>query len=258
MNESLAITAVLGLSLGSFLNVCIYRIPRNISVISPRSFCPHCNRQLHWFELVPVGSYFLARGKCKVCSGKISITYPVNEVFVALLFVFLYYRYGMSSEFVAASAFSFLMLTVAIIDWKYFVVPNVLVLSGVVLGVLLKLTLSGSTIIHDTIAAILAFVTVFAIRYWGNIYFKKEAMGLGDVKLAALIGFFMGFQLFLVSLWLASLAGAIYGISRHVVLKHANEEKIPFGSFLGITSVIVMISHDVIDQLFERWLTLVQ
>lgn len=258
MNESLAITALLGLSFGSFLNVCIYRIPRRISVISPRSFCPHCNRQLHWFELVPVGSYVLARGKCKACSGKISITYPLNEVFVALLSVLLFYRYGMSSEFATTAAFTFLMLLVAIIDWKYFVVPNVVVLSGAVLGVILKFSFAGSTIVQDAIAALLAFATVLAVRFWGNIYFKKETMGLGDVKLAALIGFFIGFQFFLVSLWLASLAGAIFGISRQVLSKNSKNEKIPFGSFLAITSVEVMVFHDAIKQLFERWLTFLQ
>lgn len=258
MNESLAITALLGLSFGSFLNVCVYRIPRRISVISPRSFCPHCDRQLHWFELVPVGSYVIARGKCKACSGKISITYPLNEIFVALLSVLLFYRYGMSSEFATTAAFSFLMLLVAIIDWKYLVVPNVVVLSGAVLGALLKLSFAGSTIVQDAIAAILAFATVLAVRFLGNIYFKKETMGLGDVKLAALIGFFIGFQFFLVSLWLASLAGAIFGISRHVFSKNSKSEKIPLGFFLAITSVVVMVSHDAINQLFERWLTFLQ
>ncbi len=258
MNESLAITALLGLSLGSFLNVCIYRIPRRISVISPRSFCPHCNRQLHWFELVPVGSFMLARGKCKTCSGKISLTYPLIEVFVALLAVLLFYKYGLSSEFATTAAFSFLMLLVAIIDWKYLVVPNVVLLSGAVLGVILKLSFTGSTIVQDAVNAILAFATVLAVRFLGNIYFKKESMGLGDVKLAALIGFFIGFQFFLVSLWLASLAGAIFAISRHVLLTNSKDEKIPFGFFLACTSVIVMVSHDAINQLFERWLTFLQ
>ncbi len=258
MNESFAITALLGLSMGSFLNVCVYRIPRNISVISPRSFCPHCNRQLQWYELVPVGSYLFARGKCRKCSGRISVTYLVNEVIVALLFIILFYRYGMSTEFALAAAFSCLMLAVAIIDWQYLAVPNVVVVSGFVIGIVVKLSFGDASIIRDAVAAMLAFVTLFTVRFSGNAYFKKETMGWGDVKLAGLIGFFIGFQFFLGSLWLASAAGAMFGFVRQQGVKNPEEEKIPFGSFLAFASMAAMFSRDAINQLFERWSTLLQ
>jgi len=252
MTESLIITALLGLSLGSFLNVCIYRIPRGMSVVSPRSFCPACHRQLQWFELIPVLSFLLAGGKCRSCAGKISFGYPLMELFVGLLSIFYFYRFGISGELAIVATFSLVMLVVAMIDWKYFVIPNAVLLTGMAFGVILKISFAGPAIITSLFASALAFVTLFAVRYSGNIYFKKETMGFGDVKLAAVIGFFIGFQLFLVSLWIAAIVGIIFSILRKLLLK-TSDEKIPLGCFLAVASVVVMVTQDTIIQYLDRW-----
>ncbi len=258
MNESLTIAALVGLSLGSFLNVCTYRIPRRISIVTPRSFCPHCKRQLEWFELVPIASYVIARGKCRTCLGKISTSYPLIELSVGLLLVAYFYRFGFSGEFTIVTVFSLVMLLVAAIDWKYLIIPNRVLLTGIILGVILKFWFTPSTMTGACLAAALALTTVLAVRYFGNLFFKKETMGFGDVKLAALVGFFIGFQSFLVSLWIASIVGVLFGFSRQFLLKTPKEPKLPFGSFLAFTSVIVMLCQNAINQFLEQWLILMQ
>jgi len=258
MNESLTITVLVGLSLGSFLNVCIYRIPRSLSIVTLRSFCPHCKCQLHWFELVPVASYILARGKCRTCSGTISASYPLVEISVGLLLVFYVYKLGISPEFTIVTAYSLVMFLVAMIDWKYLMIPNTVLAAGVILGVILRFWVAPWTLSGGFIAAAFAFTTVLSIRFFGNMFFKKETMGFGDVKLAALVGFFIGFQSFLVSLWTASIIAVIFGVSRQLFLKAPKETKLPFGSFLAFTSVVVMLFQNVINQHLGRWLILLQ
>lgn len=170
------------------------------------------------------------------------------EVVVGISTILLFWKYRLSGELIIVGFFLLLMLLVAVIDWQHLIIPNEVLLAGIVIGLAIKLLLGHENTASDIVSAISAFAVVSAIRFLGSAYFKKEAMGMGDVKLAALIGFFLGWQLFLLSLWFAAVGGSIYGIARS-----GKGIRIPFGSFMAATSAIVMIFRDEVSQLLVQY-----
>jgi leader peptidase (prepilin peptidase)/N-methyltransferase len=261
---------LLGLALGSFINVCIYRLPRGISLLK-RSHCPHCVTKLLWFELVPLASFVLLRGKCSNCASRISWRYPVAEFFVGIFTVWLFLLFGPSLKFLAVAGFVMLMLLVAIVDWRHLIIPNRILAIGVGMGVGLGLLFSTDTVLTSLISSLCALGTMLAIFFAGNWLFKKETMGLGDVKLAGLSGLYIGYKEFLVALWLAALCGLVYGLwlklrkVNHAVrfldsqrLSSETSLQLPLGAFLACASSIIMILAQTemlnMQSLVEAWL----
>jgi leader peptidase (prepilin peptidase) / N-methyltransferase len=263
MFESVVILFLLGLSLGSFVNVCIYRLPRGISVVYLRSFCPHCQNIIDFPELIPVLGFLIAGGRCKSCSSRISFLYPIIELFVASVTVFVFYQKGISLSALVLMVFFLLMLTIALIDWKYLIIPNQIVIVGVVAGFLIK-GLSGETAFIDSLlASFISFLTLLVVMLLGNIFLKKPSMGGGDVKLAAVIGLFLGYWDFMIALWLASIVGTVFGLMRSRIgnagfpmsySQSAIDSKLPFGSFLAATSVFILFFQQQIQGLIDTWL----
>ncbi len=266
------IIALLGLSLGSFINSCAYRLPRRISLVTPRSFCPECQAQLRWFELIPVLSYIGLRGKCGHCHSKISLIYPVLEILVVAMTVLLFLIHGVTWTFLTSCIFFLLVLVVGVIDWKHQVIPNAVVVTGLISGLLLRILPAEGRVTSALLGSAICFGSMLSIRLLGTFVFRKDVMGMGDVKLAGVIGLFVGIQDFFVSLWLASVLGTtcwmvarivksrgitrspsdqITGLPYHQLIQST---RLPFGTFLSCSSFAVCLLQPDIDLFLNSWL----
>ena len=193
----------LGLAIGSFLNVCIYRLPLGESVVSPPSRCPSCGRGLRWFENVPVLGYVLLGGRCRTCRVALSLMYPIVEAGTALLFVLQYWQLGWQPLLAVRLLFVAAMIVLFAIDIQHRILPNIITLPGVAVGV------AASFLFEPGWLASLIGVAAGGGVLWavGEAYFRirgEEGMGMGDVKMLAMIGAFLGWQLMLVTLLIAS------------------------------------------------------
>jgi leader peptidase (prepilin peptidase)/N-methyltransferase len=244
VSEVITIGFLFGASIGSYLNVCAYRIPRAISVVSGRSFCPSCGRVLRWFELIPIVSFFvICRGRCTRCGGPISLQYPVVEFLSGAWVVLAVLTGGPSRETLLLVLFGLSMLLVALIDWRHYVIPNKVLLWSLGLVVAIKAATCPSAIWPALLALVISFVVVFLILSLGRFLFGREVMGMGDAKLAAVIAFMLGLPGVFLSLWLGAVGGLTLAAVRKVTVggQGPKEERIPFGSFLALSSVALAL-----------------
>jgi len=232
-----ALVTVLGACVGSFLNVCIYRLPRHESLMWPGSRCTRCARALSWYENVPVVSWVLLRGRCRTCREPVSWMYPIVEVITALTFLSGYLLYGISAIGAVRVLFACALIVLFVTDLQHKILPNVITVPGIVVGFVLSLFLPPGW--RDSLIGIaIGGGTLFAIA---EAYYRLrglEGLGMGDVKLLAMIGAFLGWKLVLLTLVMASLSGSIIGValiaSKRGNLKYA----LPFGTFLAIGAVV--------------------
>ncbi len=236
------LSALFGLSLGSFANVCIYRIPRKLSVVHPRSFCPSCGRTLRWYELFPILSFVFLNRQCRTCRSRIPIRYPLVELASGVTSLLMFFNCGLTADFIMKTVLFVLLMIIAIIDWEFLIIPNILVAAGLVLGVVDASLVSRLPIIAAFISALACGAMVFLVRVAGNAVYRKETMGLGDVKLAVLLGLFIGLPDFLLALWLAAALGIAYWLIRHLLSGADRELKLPFGSFLAASSFLLYLA----------------
>ncbi len=256
-----------GLLIGSFLNVCIFRLPRDLSVVRPRSFCPACEQTIAWYDNIPVVSFILLRGRCRRCNEPISIRYPLVELVTAVLFSGALYHYGVSLPALKFCAFSAIIVTLVAADLEERILPDEFTLGGVVLGLILawfaplNIALayllapnSRNTHLLSVIEAALgAIVAAGAIWLVGELYYrlrKREGLGFGDVKMVAMIGAFMGLQGALLTLIAGSILGGIGGLI-YIFLtgKNASTYQLPFGAFLGVSAMAIAVFGEAI----VRW-----
>ena len=252
---------ILGLTIGSFLNVCIYRIPLpDKSIYSPRrSFCPECNQTIKAYDNIPLLSYLLLGGKCRHCKVKISIIYPIVELATAVLFLVMYLRFGKTLEFVLAVIFVALLIPIFVIDARHYIIPNVISLTGLILGLgIVGLIAYQRGSIDFLRIRLIGFVAgglaLWLIAIIGSAIMRKTAMGGGDVKLMAIIGLFLGaWKELVMVIGISALTGAIIGTLLIVIWKRDRESPIPFGPFLAGAAVVVLLWG---DQLWESYLQL--
>ncbi len=221
-----------------------------MSVVKPRSFCPNCKTTLRWYELIPVISFLFLRGKCRSCGAKISIRYPIIEILCGIVFVLLFSMDDMTIDFVAHSCFFALLLMIFVIDWENLTIPNGIIIGGLIIGIMINLSISLHPLIEAVGSALLAAIVMFAIRWIGNAVFKKETMGMGDVKLAALVGLFLGVQNFLFAVWAAAVIGCVYWTIKRFSFDSPKDAKLPFGSFLSLASFLVLMMSNQLSRLF--------
>ncbi len=226
----------LGLAIGSFLNVCIYRIPRNQSIAFPPSSCPSCGSEIKWYELFPVFSYIFLKGKCSTCKAPISWRYPLVEAITGVLFVWTYNIFGISFDTLTLSILASLMLVVALTDIDHRIIPNKIVIFGLIVGVILDIVRFGLNIKFILIGIAVGFGFMFLV-----FVLSRGQMGMGDVKLAAVMGVFLGWQGTLVALFLAFALGSVYGIILMVFFGKSRKAKIPFGPFMALATVIAYV-----------------
>lgn len=204
---------VLGLCIGSFLNVVIARLPAGLSVVKPRSRCPRCEKGIAWYDNFPVVSWVVLRAKCRSCGLPISPRYPTVELLTGLLALALAQRYGVDWRVLTFLAFVALLVAIAYIDLDYWIIPDELSITGIVLGLLASLVNPDLTFVDALIGGAAGFASFALVGFVGAKVFRKEALGQGDWFLLAMIGAFLGWKALLPVILLSSLQGAIVGIA---------------------------------------------
>ena len=240
---SVAVLFLLGLLVGSFLNVCIYRIPRRESLAWPASHCTSCNRALSWYENVPVVSWSLLRGRCRTCRAPISMVYPIVELITAVLFAGGYVIYGWTPLLAVRLLFTCAMIVLFVIDLQHRILPNVITLPGIVLG----LAFSAAFPPGWLAAAIGAIAGGGALYLIAEAYYRVrgvEGLGMGDVKMLAMIGAFLGWQLTIVTLMLASFSGSLIGVGLMASGRRGMQAALPFGTFLAVGALVAAVYGD--------------
>ena len=258
------LAALAGLLIGSFLNVCIYRLPRDLSVVAPRSFCPECETTIHWYDNVPLLSFVLLRGRCRKCGARIPIRYPLVELLTAAAFFCAFRFLGASLGAVKYSLFGALLIMLVFSDLEERILPDEFTLGGIVLGIgfayfvhlddglmaFFLRSLGNAGLISMGESAFAALLCAGALWLVATLYEKlrhREGLGLGDVKMVAMIGAFLGMQAALLTLILGSLLGAVVGLLYiWTTGKDASTYELPFGSFLGIAALGVGFALNVI------------
>jgi leader peptidase (prepilin peptidase)/N-methyltransferase len=254
--ETLAGT-LFGLIIGSFLNVCIYRMPRDLSVVAPRSFCPHCEAPIAWYDNIPLVSFLLLGGRCRHCQARIPLRYLVVELLTAASFALVAHRYGFTFAGLKGCVFSALVIGLVFSDLEEFILPDELTVGGAVAGVLFALAVPldsffmallvpqawGPRPVWIAESLLGAIVSSGALWIVGALYQrlrKREGLGLGDVKMVAMIGAFLGLQGALLTLVIGSVLGSVIGLLFITIArKDYSTYELPFGSFLGVAALIV-------------------
>jgi len=232
---------ILGLIVGSFSNVCIYRIPRNESIIYPASHCPKCRSNISPKDNIPLLSYILLKGRCRNCKSKISIQYPIVELLTGLIYLIIYLTYGLSIQSLIYIILSSALIIIAFIDLNEQVIPEVISLPGIVIGLILSFFVPYILFINSALGIVIGGGIILITRLAGSVIFKKEAMGRGDIKLAAMIGAFLGWRYIIISLFLGFFLGALAGIVLILSKIKSREDAIPFGPFIVLGSFITLL-----------------
>jgi leader peptidase (prepilin peptidase)/N-methyltransferase len=232
---------ILGLIVGSFSNVCIYRIPGNESIIFPASHCPKCRSKISPKDNIPLLSFILLKGRCRNCKSKISIQYPIVELLSGLIYLIIYLAYGLSIQFLIYIILSSALVIIAFIDLNEQIVPDVISLPGIVIGFIISFFVPYISFINSALGVVAGGGIILIIGMAGSAIFKKEAMGGGDVKLAAMIGAFLGWRYIIISLFLGFFLGALAGIILILSKIKSREDVVPFGPFIVLGSFITLL-----------------
>ena len=240
---------MIGAIFGSFYYVVAYRIPKGESIIAPPSHCPNCNHRLGPLELIPIFSFLLQGGKCKNCKQKISIFYPLFEIFSGLLFGFSYLSYGFSLDLIVVLTFVSLIEIIMLSDYYYMIISDgVLVVFALMLIIEMIPIYGWYYALMHIIYGLIAFVVMYLIKLLGDFIFKKESMGGGDIKLMFTFGLMFGWKMAIVSIFIASVVGLPISL---ILLKRNNEHVLPFGPYLGIASLIIVLFKINIDMILS-------
>lgn len=236
-----------GAVIGSFLNVVIYRLPRKQSFVHGRSHCPRCNAPIRWWQNIPVLSFIFLRGRCYDCRDRISIRYPVVELLTAVMFAGWIYRLGptvMAAGYIYLSA---ILICVLFIDWDFQIIPDVLTYPSLAIG-LVWAFFAPIGIVQSLLGAVIGGGGLLLIALVGDWVFKKESMGGGDIKLAAVLGAFLGWKLVVLVFFLSALIGAVASLIWMMISAQMRQQRmIPFGPFLAAGAVVAAIwGHDLI------------
>ncbi len=236
----LAYAALIGLSFGSFLNVCILRLPKSESLFKPRSRCMSCGRQITWYENVPVLSWLALRGRCLSCKVPISVQYPLVELATGAIWVGAYLYFGLNWQALSAAIFCTLLLGIAVTDAREYIIPDEFSLGGLALGLALSFAPGSPSPLMSFIGAALSFGLMYGVAVVGEWVFKKPALGGGDIKMMAMVGAFLGPLYALLTIFVGSLVGAV--IFGPIGLKTG--KLVPFGVFLAVGAAVVLLWGD--------------
>jgi leader peptidase (prepilin peptidase)/N-methyltransferase len=234
----LAVSGLAGALFGSFLNACVYRVPRGISIVTPPSACPRCGSLIRPYDNVPVLAWVWLGGRCRSCREPISPRYPVVEALTALVFAVLAARYGFGLELLSAVVFAWAMIFVTLVDFDARIIPDALTIPGTALGLLASLV-TPLAFRDALIGSAGGFFLLWGIAWGYHRLTGVEGMGGGDIKLAALLGAFLGWSGFLLALFLASLAGAVVGGLLMILGRGGRRTALPFGTFLAPAGLLV-------------------
>ena len=251
---------ILGALVGSFFNVCVYRLPRGISIVRPRSFCTNCKKMIHWHDNIPFLSYILLKGKCRNCGAKYSFKYFIVEFLTGLGFLFLYAKFGLSLNFLMYAALVSGLIVATFVDIELREIPDEISLGGVGIGVLFNIFKSLNPgiqsnilpVVDSLIGVVVGGGIIYLTGLFGNLLFFKllrkktidgetETMGGGDVKFLAMIGAFLGWKLAIMVFFIAPFIGSVAGFYE---LLHKGKHTIPYGPALALATIICIFWSD--------------
>jgi leader peptidase (prepilin peptidase)/N-methyltransferase len=254
----MVIAFLAGLLIGSFLNVCVYRLSLDLSVVRPRSFCPHCEKTIAWYDNIPLLSFLLLRGRCRHCQARIPLRYPLVELATGLAFAVCVALFGVTLMAVKYAVFSAILITLIASDFEEHFLPDEFTLGGTLIGLALAPFIPVEGIVSFLLSrslgtrwASLAEAAFSAAFFSGILWFAgwiyerlrhREGMGLGDVKMLAMVGAFLGIRGALLTIVLGSIAGSVIGL---VFIKATGKDsasyQLPFGSFLGVAALVAAV-----------------
>ena len=237
----------LGAFIGSFLNVLINRLPRKENFVTGRSHCPKCNEMIRWYDNIPLLSFIILRAKCRRCAAPISWRYPMVELVTAVFFLTAYKLYGVSFHSLIAAVFFSMLLVVTFIDFEYYIIPDRITYPGMVLGMALSWVNPLVTPLDALIGLLAGGVALYLLAMLGDFVFKKESLGGGDIKLAAMLGAFLGWKNIIFIFFGAAVFGLIYAIIQMAVSrKQGAGRMIPFGPFLSLAALVALFFGEVL------------
>ena len=267
----IAFVLVFALVVGSFLNVCIIRLPQNLSISVPRSHCPKCKNFIPWYDNIPILSYVLLGGRCRHCKKKIALRYPLIEALNGLMGVLLYLQFGIGFEWFIFLCFCSALVVLAMIDIDYRILPDPITLNGIWIGVIASILLApphpfvgrlmrwmGMEITNPRMIAFVASLLGIIVG-GGLLWFVAEAylrlrgiegMGFGDVKMMAMVGAFLGAPLALFTIMIGSLLGSVIGLAFIQFNRKSRNYELPFGTFLAAAAIIAVLYGDQLIQLY--------
>ena len=224
-----------GMCIGSFLNVCIYRVPSSMSIINPsRSFCPRCNSSIPFYDNIPVFSYLWLKGRCRNCKEPIPLRYPLVELMTGILAIAILFMFGLTLESVVYFVFISALLVITFIDIDHKIIPDIITIPGIPIGLAASFVLPAMTFKSSLIGLLVGGGSLMLVAWIYSLVTRKEGMGGGDIKLLGMIGTFIGWKGVIFTIFAASLAGTLVGIIVMLQKRENLKFAIPFGPFLSI------------------------
>jgi leader peptidase (prepilin peptidase)/N-methyltransferase len=249
----IAFAAAFGAVTGSFLNVCIHRLPLGKSIVWPASACPHCRRELSWFENIPVASFLVLRARCRTCRAPIGWRYPLVEALTALLFAFAWWYFGPGMLLVSRLVFGCALIVLFAIDLEHHLLPNIITLPGILVGFAFSFFTEPGWV-----ASLIGIAFGGGVLYLiAEAYYRvrhEEGLGMGDVKMLAMIGAFVGWKLTLVTLMMASVSGSVIGLLLIVTRRGDMKYALPFGTFLALgAGAAATVGPELLTWYLRQW-----
>ncbi len=229
---------IFGAVVGSFLNVCIYRLPESRSIVSPPSACPNCGTLIRWYDNIPIFSFLILRAKCRACHAPVSWRYPLVEALNGTLTLLLFMKYGFSLTFPALFIFCSALVVITFIDLDHQIIPDEISLPGIVIGFIFSFFLPWNGWLNSLLGILFGGGSLFLVAWGYEKLTGKEGMGGGDIKLLAMMGAFLGWRSILFIIFSASLIGSLIGVTTMLIQKKDTKLAIPFGPFLAFGAVL--------------------
>ena len=240
---------ILGSVMGSFFHVVATRLSNEESIITPSSHCHICNHKLKWYELIPIVSYIIQGGKCRKCKETLPLSYLVIEIVTGVLYAVCYHEYGISADLVISLIFVSILIIVIVSDIEYMIILDEVLVFGSVITIIFYLMLYGVDVtVYHVLDAALAFVVMYALKLLGDFMFKKESLGGGDIKLMFFFGLVIGLPLSIVTIFVATFIAFPIAI---FILFSRRDNMIPFGPFLSMAAILILISGVNIDDIIN-------
>jgi leader peptidase (prepilin peptidase)/N-methyltransferase len=239
-----------GAAVGSFLNVLIYRLPEDKSIILPASHCPTCSHAIRFYDNIPLISYLFLKGRCRNCGGAISLRYPLVEMLTAILSLMVYWKFGLSAQYLCAFLFAGALIVITFIDLDHQIIPDVISLPGIPLFFLAAVFVMKLRFLDAFLGFLIGGGVLYGVAFTYELITKREGMGGGDIKLLAMIGAFLGWQSLLFVLLVSSLTGAVVGVTIMLVRGQDMKYAVPFGPFLSLGAVAYLFFGAWLSNLF--------